>query len=203
MLRSAWEHDLASGLASTNPIPKEGKFPEVRLDFTLAPNDVLRAVAKTALNVLAFKRGPELVLRPEFDPIRNYINGELVLPDVAGTEEIAVDRRFVTEILPDQQIRFVDDGHAVVFCSLRPGFVAFVTLYRSHLFLVRLPSVLYEEPEGLFGHRFSIDRTGNETMEVMDIVKGLLQRHPSHFGLNAQQVAEAIRILSVKSPIDT
>jgi hypothetical protein len=199
MLKTAWEQNFVTGLANANAIPKAGKFPEVRLDITLAPNDVFRAIAKTAFNVLAFKRGQELMLRSEFDLIRKYIKGELVLPQDLGTDEIAIDKRFVDEILPDQQrIGFVDEGHAVVFCYLKPELIAFVTLYGSHLFLVRFPPLYYDEPEELFGHRFSIDRTGNNPIELIDIIERMLQKYPAQLGLTSEQAAKAVESLRPK-----
>lgn len=199
MLRAAWEQKLKLGMDDVKPVRKEGKFPEVRINLKIAPNDVYRAVAKTAFNVLALKRGSDFVLRPEFDPIRKYIKGDVLLPANTAPDEIAVDGRFVREILPDQQqISFVDDAHAVVFCYFKPELIAFVTLYGSHIFLVRFPLIDYDEPEGLFGHQFSIDRTGNVSVETRDIVRRLLEKHPSHFGLTSEQAAEIIAQLRTR-----
>jgi hypothetical protein len=193
MLKTAWSQNFVTGLANANAIPKTGQFPEVRLDFTFAPNDVFRAIAKTAFNLLAFKRGQEVVLRPEFDSIRRFIKAELVLPRDIGSDEIAVDKRFVDEILPDQQhVSFVDDAHAVLFYYSKLELIAFVTLYGSHLFLVRFPPLYYEEPEVLFGHRFSIDRTGNNPIHIIDIIERLLQKYPDRLGLTPEQAAKAV-----------
>lgn len=196
MLKSGWEQDLKKGLVDTNARQQSGIFPEVRHDFKYAPNDVYRAIAKAAFNVLAFKRGSDFVLRSEFDPIRKYILGDLVLPSISGPEEIAVDQRFVAEIPPDQQqVSFIDDGHAVIFCYIKPTLFAFATLYGAHLFLVRFPELHYDESEDLFGHRFSIDRTGNSPLEMMDLIERLLKKHPATFGLTLEQAKQAIEIL--------
>jgi HNH endonuclease len=196
MLKTAWREGLADGLAKATPISKQGEFPEVRLDFKLAPNDVFRAIAKIAFNVLAFKRGSNLVLRPEFDPIREYINGDGLLPQNLESGDIAVDRRFVSEIPEDQQqISFIDDGHAVVFCYLRPELIALVTLYGSHVFLVRFPALGYDEQEELFGHRFSIDRSGNDPLDLNKIVERILQKYSDRLGLTPEQAAKMLEIL--------
>jgi len=196
MLKAAWQQGLAAALANAKPVAKPGEFPEVRLDFKLAPNDVFRAIAKSAFNVLAFKRGPDFVLRPEFHPIRDYIKGAVVLPENLPDGEVAVDTRFVTEIPDDQQqISFVDEAHAVVFCYLKPELIAFVTLYGSHLFLVRIAAIEYDEHEEFFGHRFSIDRTGNQPMDLSSIVERIFQRYSDRLGVTAEEAAKILRTL--------
>jgi hypothetical protein len=196
LLKTAWQQGLAASLANAKPVAKPGEFPEVRLNFKLAPNDVYRAIAKSAFNVLAFKRGPEFVLRPEFDPIRDYIKGALVLPENLPDGEIAVDRRFVTEIPDDQQqLSFVDDDHAVVFCYLKPELIAFVTLYGSHLFLVRGAALEYDEREDLFGHRFSIDRSGNEPLDLNTIAERILQKYPDRLGVTREEAAKILETM--------
>jgi HNH endonuclease len=196
MLKAAWQQGLAAALANAKPVAKPGEFPEVRLDFKLAPNDVYRAIAKSAFNVLAFKRGPEFVFRPEFDPIRDYINAGVVLPENLPDGEIAVDRRFVAEIPEDQQqISLVDDGHAVVFCYLKPKLIALVTLYGSHLFLVEIAALDYDEREELFGHRFSIDRTGNQSMDLNSIAERIFERYSDRLGVTPEEAAKLLQTL--------
>lgn len=54
--------------------------------------DIQRAIAKIAFNYLAKIRGADFVLRPEFNTIRNFINGVIYQPIVAPfTEKILLN----------------------------------------------------------------------------------------------------------------
>ena len=157
---------------------------------------VLVGNSESLHEIFAEDRGPEFVLRPEFDPIRDYIKSALVLPENLPDGQIAVDRRFVTEIPDDQQqLSFVDDDHAVVFYYLKPELIAFVTLYGSHLFLVQVAALEYDEREELFGHRFSIDRSGNEPLDLNAIAERILQKYPDRLGVTPEEAAKLLETL--------
>jgi hypothetical protein len=72
--------------------------PTTNARLSFAPDDAYRAVAKTALNVVALRLGAEFALRPEFDELRAYVLGDVRHAETLGENEIAVDMRFVREL---------------------------------------------------------------------------------------------------------
>lgn len=196
MLRSAWMDDLRPQLVAASTASTTHPHPEVSVQYRYAPNDVYRAIAKSAFNLLAFKCGAPFVLRPEFDPIRQYILGDLHLPAFVESESIAVDGRFVAEVPPpEQQISFIDDEHAIVFSYRTPELVAFVTFYGSHLYIVRFPEISNAGLDDLFGHSFTTTRSGNQPLSFADIAERILNRHSDRVGLTKEEALSAVNRL--------
>ena len=196
MLQKAWTNDLRPQLVANTTIETPRPPCEVSLYYKYAPNDVYRAIAKSAFNVLAIKRGATFVLRPEFDSIRQYILGDVQLSEVLGTDAIALDQRFVVEIPEaEQHISFTDDEHAVVFYYRNPELIALVTLYGSHLYVVRFPEIVFEETEELFGHFFTKTRSGNQPLAFADIAERILLKHFGRIGITEEQARHAVKIL--------
>jgi hypothetical protein len=192
-LAASWTSTLRAGLLGSTEVRKSTENAEVRINFHYNPNTTYRAVAKIAFNMFSYKRGTNLALRAELDPLRNYINGDLQLPATARPDEVAVDPRFVRELEPlEQQLSFAVDDHAVVFYYRKPELIAFVTLYGTHMFCVKFPPMLYDEAEELFGHGFSIDRTGNEDLSFQAIAERILKNNRTTLGLTEQQVQDAL-----------
>lgn len=78
LLRYAWG-DLRQRMTAPDPARTIGK-PELHVHLVYDPNSVYRAIAKTAFNALANSRGTVLVLREEFDPVRDYIAATSTFP---------------------------------------------------------------------------------------------------------------------------
>lgn len=173
-----------------SPQPKK----EVAVHFSYAPNQVYRAIAKTTFNTLASKIGSR-ILESTFDPIRRYILGELKLPSVENTDEIAIDSRFVQQISPEQKELDFADEHSVVFAYDEPRLIAFVTLYGDHLFLVKFPDIEALPLDQLSGHSFSHNRSGNSSMDFNVIAARLLEKHLERFGMDPSFAAQMAALL--------
>ncbi len=122
----------------------EGSFPEaatiaqprVQIAAELRLNDLYRAVAKVAFNLLAHRTADDFVLRSDFDDLRQYILGRDVR-DVEGPDGAVVpDPRFVTWALDGQPFTFRDMEHTVVMTGHDGRLIAVVTIYRSFVFMV-------------------------------------------------------------------
>ncbi|MEN6533107.1 MAG: HNH endonuclease [Bryobacteraceae bacterium] len=191
-LEHVWP-EFRSKMSQRTDAPRPGSLEEVHLRMTYAPNDVYRAIAKSAFNVLASKCGTEVALRNEMDPIRDYIRGDVQLPNVSNQEALAVDQRFVRELLPDEKPFTVSDGHAVLFVYDSPSLVALVQLYGSHMFVVRFPDIVAVELPEIFGHEFSHDRTGNVDLPFDELARRILQRHPELIGMSQARAEELLK----------
>jgi hypothetical protein len=147
--------------------------PTILVTQRMRIDDNYRAVAKTAFNVLATKRRPSFVLRPEFDPLRDYIRGlALVHKQPLAPGEIAVDTRFV-QMLRFGEVPLVPTGsHAVIIVYTAPALLAFVTLYSKYSFVVRLAEIELRE-QIIEAHEFSIDRTNNTALTMSDLAQRL------------------------------
>lgn len=126
------------------------------------------------------------MLRPELDPLREYIRGDVRLPTTISADAIAVDQRFVTPVPADEQVLSFGPDHTIIFIYQRPRLRAFVTLYALHQYVITFPTIEYEEKEPLFGHYFSVDRTNNRALTETEIVTLLLQARPNLLGPNTK-----------------
>jgi len=166
--------------------------PELHIRLAYDINSVYRAIAKIAFNTLAIARGTALVLCDEFDPIRDYIRGDIRYPAVTAADQVAVDQRFVKMILPKQQVFAFGPGHTVVFTYDSPRLLAFVTLYGQDQFLITFPPIAYEEQEQAFGHQFSTDRTTNRALSQTDVYHLLLEARPNFLGPNTKKALDML-----------
>ena len=180
ILRGHWSEKAPEYLAGTGDPAHQQKVehPVVRIGVPVDFNQVNRAVAKVAFNVMASKLGPDFALRPEFDPIREYIRGRDVrLPEV-GPDEIPIDSRFVRFVDPGGEAPIPCDAHAVALFGTPYGLCAWVTLYRTSHFLVRLSPVA---PRDLIPrvHVFSATREGNSELDLEEMVRRIRDRSRS------------------------
>jgi hypothetical protein len=179
VLEQQWQRFSASYRDSFDgpspPQATEVKSPTVQHILRINVNDVYRAIAKIAFNVMAAKLGPDLALQPEFDPVRDYIRGLDVRIPTVQPGQLAVDDRFVISAAPKTEPPIPCDDHAVVIFGDDYGLVAWVTLYKSNNFIVRLSSVTPLDLIPL-AHIFSATRTGNRPLDLEEIVKRLRQR---------------------------
>ena len=150
--------------------------PEINLSIPVTPDDVYRAVAKTAFNVLATDVGVPYVLRTEFDPIREYIRGrDIRHPTPQAPDELLVDDRFVEMLTSERRPLRPTSEHLVCLFHHRAHAMASVTLYGTHSFLVMLGAV----DSGGFdfaAREFSVDRTHTSALDLEDAYARLAQR---------------------------
>lgn len=137
-------------------------------------DDINRAAAKACFNLLAYRHGPEMALRPEFDPIRDYIRGfSIVHADPLPEGCVAVDTRFVDPCWADrtQLLQGVDHALALYYCH--PVLFGIAQLYGHAKFVVRLGSI-EPFPEGLYIHEFTTDHSGNRPVTARELAKRCL-----------------------------
>jgi hypothetical protein len=197
LLQAIWNTELRPKIKSATD--QKSAAPQLHVHFVYRPNDVYRAVAKTAFNTLTIARGTALVLRPEFDPLREYIRGDLQLPTTTSPDQIAIDERFVRAIPPDRQTFGFGPAHTIIFAYEPPRLLSFVTLYGNHQFLVQFPHIEYDEQEFMFGHEFTVDRTSNRALEKIDVFRLLLQARPNLLGANTKKALDVLSGLGPES----
>lgn len=157
------------------PQTQEVKTPSVRITQEIHLNDVNRAVAKIAFNIAAARLGAAFVLGPEFDPVREYIRGTDVRVPVVGPGELAVDNRFVTSVPPGTEPAIPCDDHAVAIFGNSTGLLAWVTLYKTSNFIVRLSEVAPRDVIPVV-HLFSATRKRNRPLDLEEILQRLRTR---------------------------
>lgn len=175
--RAAYEqHAALLAAGDSTPEGRSIPTPTVHMHLSYRPDDTNRAVAKIALNVLAARMSSEFALAPEFDDLRRYILGDDIRhPERVKPNEVLVDPRFVSQLPHDTQPIVPTDEHAVTIAYVHPTLYAWVTLYKSHNFIVRLGDIALSE--NLFAvHEFSTIRRGNEALDVSETYKRLRAR---------------------------
>jgi hypothetical protein len=156
--------------------------PWVNLNMAVRPDDVNRAVAKIAFNLLAVRVGSDFALSREFDELRRYVLGEDIRHrDDLGPGEIAIDSRFVTQLPHGTQPLILTEAHAVILAYARPTLYAWVTLYKSHNFVVKLGEI--NLPDSVLAvHEFSSVRKGKQALDVAEAYRRMVTRR----GLDGQ-----------------
>ncbi|WP_239989396.1 hypothetical protein [Corallococcus macrosporus] len=178
---SAYKHHVAlitagNQQAEVQSIPQ----PSVRVNLEIRPDDVNRAVAKIAFNVLAARVSPEFALSPEFDELRKYVLGEDIRHrSDLGQDEVAVDLRFVTQLPHDTAPLVPTEEHAVTISYVHPSLFAWVTLYRTDNFVVRFGDISLSE-NVLAVHEFSSVRTGNAALDVAETIQRMTAQVEHH-----------------------
>jgi hypothetical protein len=151
--------------------PETIESPQVYVRFSVNFNDVYRAVAKTAFNYLALRKGVAFA-RPEFDAIRSYIRGlDIRHAPPRSADEVSIDTRFVHALKRGEHFLVPTNEHLVMVGYSYPNVFATVTLYSSHTFVVHLGELEIESmmdfiPEG---HEFSIDGTSDRVIDMFEI----------------------------------
>jgi hypothetical protein len=151
------------------------EHPSISLSLKVRFDEVFRAVAKSAFNLVAEKLGAPFALRTEFDPLRAYIRGIELVHGETAPGQVRVDGRFVTWSKGQSLPIVPTSEHAITLAYLRPTFYAWVTLYSSHNFVVRLADI--DAPLDLpTTHEFSIVRRGNQALSVEEVYRRLSER---------------------------
>jgi hypothetical protein len=139
------------------------------------PDDYQRAIAKTALNYLAFANGSEFALRPELDPLRAYVLGQNLQVDhsAVAAGDVAHDSRFVRMLDPDAGL-VPTESHVVLLGTVERELLALITFYGRLHYLVRM-GTLADGEEVIAGHEFSVDRSSNQALPINVIVRRILE----------------------------
>lgn len=166
--------------------------PEIVIKMAFWPNEEYRAVAKIAFETLALLRSPAFVLQPAFDPIREYIRGDVRLPDPRpeNPESVPVDTRFVQRLGEEFKMKF-SQKHGVLVVSSPPSLVAFVLLYGTHPYLVRL-ATLGTEPRWMRVYEFSYTRDGHTELDELAFAGQILKLSPEAFGISQADAHELL-----------
>jgi hypothetical protein len=154
--------------------PKDRRIesPTILLHLNIGIDDCYRAIAKTAFNFLALRKGVEFVRRPEFDLVRNYIRGlDVQWPTSVGPGQVAFDPRFVRQLESRDPMLIPTTEHLLMLGYAHPHIFACVTLYADYSYLVtlgqvELPSIMDFLPDA---HEFSIDKTSNRTIDMYEM----------------------------------
>ena len=163
ILGSQWPQIESQYLADTGARVQSLADPVVHVQQAIVPDDVNRAVAKTTFNYLALLFGAPFALRPEFDPIREYIRGmSLVHPSELGPDEIAVDTRYVSEMKEEDGELLPTNHHLLGLIYLPPTLLGLLTLYSHFRYVVRLGQIELHEQV----HRFREFTPGQESREL-------------------------------------
>lgn len=195
-LQKQWP-EIKSKIQATEERRLTHEKPNIVVSMTMWPNEEYRAIAKIAFETLALLRGPAHVLQPAFDPLREYIRGSVQLPAVAPGE-VPVDSRFVQRLGQEFRLKFTERHGVLLLCS-PPNLVAFVLLYGTHPYLVRLATI-DGEPQWLRAYEFSYTRDGHAELDEAAFTKQMLELCPEAFGISREQAREMVRQLEPDVP---
>jgi hypothetical protein len=176
------------------PIQMKSSTPEINIKMKFKPNDEFRGAAKIAFETAAHLLGVEVVLGEEFDPVRSYICGNLVLP-VVNVEmgEIAVDTRFVKRLGDEFTLRFTTK-HGVLLLSSPPNLIAFVLLYGTHPYFVHL-SKKWVDNLWFRVYEFSHTKDGHQELDELEFARRILSTSPATFGISDEAAKELLEQL--------
>ena len=187
-LQAQWP-DIKTKLQTTGEQRQTHEKPNVLITMSLWPNEEFRAVAKIAFETLALSRGCDFVLEEAFDPIRDYIKGDVRLPD-SQPGELQIDSRFVQRLGDEFRLNFTRQHGVLLLCS-PPNFVAFVILYGSHRYLVRLGTVA-DGQQWMRAYEFSYTKEGRTELDEVAFAKQILELSPEAFGISRDQAREML-----------
>jgi hypothetical protein len=164
--------------------------PEIVIKMAFWPNEEYRGVAKIAFETLALLRGAAFVLQGAFDPVREYIKGDVRLPD-PKPGEVPVDTRFVERLGDEFKLKF-SDQHGVLLVSSPPALLAVVILYGTHPYLIRL-ATLDGELRWMRGYEFSYTRAGHRELDEVAVCRQILELCPEVFGISRDEAREELK----------
>lgn len=107
--------------------------PHVHLLLSMDVNAPGRCAAKMALNAATYALGPDVVLGPDYDPVRNFVLGTDVVegPVTAsdGEEGLLLDTRFVDDSGVNAPMRGHPTWHTINLGVVRGGLCSRVSLF--------------------------------------------------------------------------
>lgn len=149
--------------------------PTVSISLTIKPNDINRAIAKNAFNILAHERGADFAHRSEFNPIRKYIMGEELSSNKPNDDgKFSIDRRFVLGDAFSQTPLVSTSMHfiVVVYYKERQEIIASIILYQQQQYVIKLATISLET-EFAFAYEFSYDRSEYRKLSSLELVERL------------------------------
>jgi len=193
VLQAQWP-DIRNNLLTCEEVKVETRQPSVLMKLTMRPNDEFRGVAKIAFEAAALLCGPQFVLRPTFDPIREYIMGDVRLPpiDPANPEALAIDARFVRRIV-DCPVKFTDQ-HGVLLIAGAAGILGLVILYGEHCYSVTLAPRQDGEP-WMRCYEFSYTKDGHHEIDQLDFARRALERFPEQLKIAKENIPYLLNII--------
>jgi hypothetical protein len=197
VLQTQWT-DVKKGLQSNEVAHTEHHRPSILMKMTFQPNDEFRGVAKIAFETTALLRGSQFVLRPSFDPIREYIKGDLRLPDIdpADSESLAIDQRFVQRMGKDFSLKFTDQ-HGVLLMAFPFGIFALVVLYGMHYYKVGLATV-QDGDTWMRCYEFSYAKDTHGELNSLEFARRALERFPDQLSINKENIPRLLELLKEK-----
>ena len=187
-LREQWT-EIKTKMQNTDEQRQTHEKPSVLIKMSLWPNEEFRAVAKIAFETLALARGCSFVLQEPFDPIRDYIKGDVRLPD-PQPGEIQIDSRFAQRLGNEFRLNFTKQHGVLLLCS-GSDFMAFVILYGTHRYLVRL-GTLAGQRQWMRAYEFSYTRDGHAALDEVALAKQLLELSSEGLGISPDQTRELL-----------
>lgn len=172
--------EIRAQITAHTPVVERIENPTIRTTVRVVLDDVFRAVAKTAFNVLAADVGVDFVLRAEFDPLRAYVLGDVRHAPLRQPDEVAVDTRFVQMVQGDEHglPSTLPDEHLVILFYHTGHVRALAALYGEHAFFVDLGAV-DQDDFSVMAHRFSTDRSGNAVLDAEELYERFLRKNQS------------------------
>ena len=163
--------DLRGTLTPANKSEMHVEIPNVHVRQAIVFDDVLRAIAKSTFNLLAYRRGAEFALRSDFDGVRYYIQGKSIEhPRSLGEDDIAVDFRYVRPGFGERLVPYLVSDHFIALMYIHPTLHGIARFYGSIPYYVRLGDVP-NYPETLYVHEFSTDRTANRELTMLELAR--------------------------------
>ncbi len=175
LVRYVQDHfDEVEAIVAGDPVASTIENPRVHGRMVYDFNASHRAVAKVAMNFLAYSLGAPYVLDESFDALRNYIRGDdLRIPDVSE-EQLAIDRRFVAWLQDAPTIPRIPDRHTIYVTNVRDALCAVVVFYGKKTFLVKLREADHDVDP--IGRTFTFDGTPSQVLEMPEWVELLQSR---------------------------
>jgi len=195
LVKSQWP-EIKAKLQLIKEHPTAQTLPEIALTIKFRPNDEFRGVAKIAFETVALLRGSEFVLQEGFDPIREYIKGDVKLP-IPPPGEIAVDNRFVRRLGEEFRLKFTEE-HGVLLLFSPPNLVSFVLLYGENPYFVRL-ATLAGDDQWLRAYEFSYTKEGHGELSELELAQHLLRLSSRELGISAEQASSMLLELQTKT----
>ncbi len=180
-LENAWPKIRAAAEAGQDGVGEvNGTIdkPSVNVRGTYRPDDYQRAIAKTVFNYLAHAQGAAFALRPEFDPVREYILGRTLVHDPSlGPDAVRVDTRFVMPVDGSAPFFLTTEHHVLGLFYDAPTLWGFATFYGRHSYVVRLADIKLVE-NVVRAHEFVGDRATNRAIDHKEMVQRIRAAQP-------------------------
>jgi hypothetical protein len=166
----------------------------------MLPNDEYRGVAKIAFETTALLLGTNFVISDAFDPVREYILGDVRLPEIDGDnpDHLAIDSRFVERAPAESSFEFTDQHGVILFHDPQHGLAALVVLYGIHHYRVRLAPP-QDRSAWIRHYEFSYAKDGHRELSDLDFARRALERFPRLLKIDPGLAAKMLEALKGES----